>query len=169
MRIIDVLEGDVIDFSTRQIRQKDGENLVKNDEFTIQSQIEMEDYIRDRLVQERDESIRKQKRFALPTIMSRYNRYVRPTFAWSIQLDDVLHSNARDNISMWIYNYGKDIIDELIDAAKEDRNRLESIKKEIVNVPYPDRLKEIVDRDIRDARQSVYLLSKFKKNTNKNL
>jgi len=173
MRICDLLEGEVIDFPTGLVRQKGANDLIKDIDFSRHDQNEMEEYVRSQLIQERDISIKKQKELALPTIMSMYNKVVKPTFAWAIQLDDVLHSTERDKKSLWIYYYGKDHIDEILDAARVDFHRLNTFRKktkqEVKSYPDPERILNIIDKELSDSSQSVYLLQQFEKSTNRKL
>lgn len=111
MRIEDLFEAEIIQFPGRK-----EPSPKPPPERTSDINYDVVNALQDQIKQ----SIIRQKKLALPTIMRDQPRQIKPVVAWAIALDEVSNIAKKDKIQQWIYDTGLSIINELLSLVRQD-------------------------------------------------
>jgi hypothetical protein len=111
MLVTDLFEAEIIQFPSHSIKPK-AEPAPRTSEVNRS--------VIDELRQQIKQSIIRQKQYALPTIMRDQPKHIKPVTAWAIALDEVSHLAKKDHIQQWIFDTGKEIVDDLLKLVRED-------------------------------------------------
>lgn len=113
MRVDDLFEADIIQFpgTTRAKPQGVAAPRTYINELVIQKLKELN-----------KKSIVRQRDLALPTIMTGKPKGIKPVVAWAVALDEIARIGKKDQMQQWIYDKGREFIDQLIKMNRQDIN-----------------------------------------------
>ena len=159
MFVSDLFEADVIQFPSHRIKTPPTPPVRTS---------EVNQSVIDELRHMIKSSILRQKQYALPTIMRDQPKSIKPAVAWAIALDEVSHIAKKNTTQQWIYDHGRDIVDDLLKLVRQDLQdykRLYDIKMEPWEV---GKTSAIIYRHKQVDRNAEDMLEKFKKSQSAN-
>ena len=157
MLVSDLFEADIIQFPSHRVKSKAEPTQNRN---------QVSQAVIDELRQQIKHSIVRQKQYALPTIMRDQPKHIKPAVAWAIALDEVSNIAKKNHIQQWIFDTGKEIVDDLLKLVRQDiqgYQKLYDIKME----PWETgKTSSIIYKHKQVDRNAEDLLEKFKQANN---
>jgi hypothetical protein len=157
MKVTDLFEADIIQFPQHRIQTQ--QPPVEQKPGVNQSVI-------DALRQQIKDSIARQKKYALPTIMRDQPKHIKPAVAWAIALDEVSHLAKKNHIQQWIFDTGKEIVDDLLRLVRHDVQNYKELNQMKMDPWETGKTSAIIYKHKQVDRNAEELLQKFKRENN---
>lgn len=153
MQIEDLFENNIIPFPSRQI---------KNDDLPA-SRSDINYDVIDKLKQLNKESIERQRFLALPTIMSGQPKGIKPVAAWAYVLTEISKIKDKNKIQQWIFDKGREFINELIKLNQQDLNNYKLLDQVPIKFWEVGKTRAIIYKHKQIDRHAEDALQEFKK------